>query len=131
MKRAPARRATARPSVPDTVDGYFAGVPEPGRSALSKLRSAIRSALPPDVTETISYRIPAFTRKHPIVWYAAFRDHTSLFPGGSVLAAFKDELADFKTSRGTVQFPLAKPLPVSLIKRIVKARLAEHGAKRR
>jgi uncharacterized protein YdhG (YjbR/CyaY superfamily) len=61
----------------------------------------------------------------------AFSDHCSLFPGGSVLAQFKDELTGFKPSKGTVQFPLDKPLPIALIKRIMKARLAEQKAKKR
>ena len=114
-----------------TVEDYFGRVREPGRSALAKLRVAIRSVLPRDATETISYQIPAFTRNGVIVWYAAFADHVSLFPRGSVLARFKDEPTRFKTSKGTVQFPLDKPLPVALIKRIVKARLAEHETKKR
>ncbi|SRR5581483_1240562 len=114
-----------------TVDEYFARIPEPGRSVLMKLRAAIRSVLPRDATETISYQIPAFARNGVIVWYAAFANHVSLFPRGAVLAQFKDELTGCKTSKGTVQFPLDKPLPVALIKRIVKARLGEHEANTR
>jgi uncharacterized protein YdhG (YjbR/CyaY superfamily) len=117
-------------SAPITVDEYFTRVPEPARPVLTKLRATIRSVLPRDATEIISYRIPAFARDGVIVWYAAFADHVSLFPGGAVLARFKDELSGFKTSKGTVQFPLDKPLPVALTKRIVKARLAEHDAKK-
>ncbi len=125
MKRSVARRAASRQTAPTTVDDYFSRVPEPARSVLKKLRGAIRSVLPRDAAETISYRMPAFTRDGIIVWYAAFADHVSLFPKGSVLAHFTEELAGFKTSKGTVQFPLDRPLPVALIKRIVKARLAE------
>jgi uncharacterized protein YdhG (YjbR/CyaY superfamily) len=66
-----------------------------------------------------------------IVWYAAFADHVSLFPRGSVLAKFKDEPTGFKRCKGTVQFPLDKPLPFALIKRILKARLTERGANTR
>jgi uncharacterized protein YdhG (YjbR/CyaY superfamily) len=98
---------------------------------LTKLRAAIRSVLPRDATEIISYQIPAFGRNGVIVWYAAFADHVSLFPRGAVLAQFKDELTGFKTSKGTVRFPLDKPLPVTLIKRIVNARFVEHEANRR
>jgi uncharacterized protein YdhG (YjbR/CyaY superfamily) len=65
------------------------------------------------------------------VWYAAFADHCSLFPGGTVLAQLKDELTGYKTSKGTVQFPLGKPLPIALIKRILKARVAEREATKR
>ena len=131
MKRTSARRTAPRRTAPTSVDEYFARVPEPGRSVLTKLRGAIRSVLPRDATETISYQIPAFVRDGVIVWYAAFADHVSLFPRGSVLAKFKDELIGYKRSKGTVQFPLDKPLPVALIKRILKARLAEHGANTR
>jgi uncharacterized protein YdhG (YjbR/CyaY superfamily) len=92
---------------------------------LTKMRAAIRSALPRDATEIISYKMPAFRRDRVLVWYAAFADHCSLFPGASVLRQFEDELAGFKTSKGTVQFPLDTPLPMALIKRIVKARVAE------
>jgi len=98
---------------------------------LTKMRATIRSAVPRDATEVISYRMPAFRRDGVLVWYAAFADHCSLFPGGSILRQFKDELVGFKTSKGTVQFPLDKPLPVALIKRIVKARVAEREAKKR
>lgn len=66
-----------------------------------------------------------------IVWYAGFADHVNVFPCGAVLAPFKDELTGFKTSRGTVQFPLDKRLPIALTKRIVNARVAGHEAKAR
>ncbi len=86
MKRTIALRAAPRRHAPATVDEYFVRVPEPGRSVLIKLRAAIRSVLPRDATEIISYQIPAFARDGVIVWYAAFADHVSLFPRGSVLA---------------------------------------------
>jgi uncharacterized protein YdhG (YjbR/CyaY superfamily) len=130
-KPTPARRRATSNRTAMTVDDYFARVPEPARSVLTKLRATIRSVLPRDATEIISYQIPAVARDGVIVWYAAFADHVSLFPRGSVLTQFKDELTEFKTSKGTVQFPLDKPLPVALIKRIVKARLAEHEGKQR
>jgi uncharacterized protein YdhG (YjbR/CyaY superfamily) len=98
---------------------------------LTKMRAAIRAAVPRDATEIISYKMPAFKRDGVLVWYAAFTDHVSLFPGGAVLAQFKDELAGFKTSKGTVQFPLDKPLPMALIKRVVKARVAEREGRNR
>jgi uncharacterized protein YdhG (YjbR/CyaY superfamily) len=114
-----------------SVDEYLARLAEPARSTLKKMRAAIRSVVPKDATEVISYGIPAFRRDTVLVWYAAFSDHVSLFPGGSVLEPFKDELAEFKTSKGTVQFPLDKPLPLVLIKRIVKARVAQAAAGKR
>jgi uncharacterized protein YdhG (YjbR/CyaY superfamily) len=112
------------------VEDYLAGVPEPARSTLKKVRAAIRSALPADATEGISYRIPTFKYKGSLVWYAAFSKHCSLFPGSlAVLKAFKSELKDFHTSKGTIHFPLDKPLPAALLKKIVKARLAEKDLK--
>jgi len=123
------RRSTRRTVVP-TVADYLARVPGPAHSTLISLRAAIRSALPHDVTETISYRMPAFKRDGVLVWYAAFADHCSLFPGGSVLQRFKTEVAGYKTSKGTIQFALDKPLPIALVKRIVRARVAEHEARK-
>ncbi|MFY9562414.1 MAG: DUF1801 domain-containing protein [Terriglobales bacterium] len=133
MKKATssARGSAAKANVaPTTVDDYLAGVPEPARSTLNKVRAAIRSALPPEATEAISYRIPAFKYKGTLVWFAAFSNHCSLFPGSlSVIKALENELKDFPTSKGTIHFPLDKPLPAALIKKIVKARMAEKKAK--
>lgn len=93
------------------------------------MRAAIRSALPRETTETISYGIPAFKHHRILVWFAAFSDHCSLFPTAAVIEAFKKELKGFSTSKGTIHFPLNKPLPVALIKKIVKARVAQLEAK--
>jgi len=108
-----------------TVDAYLARVPEPSRALLQKIRAAIRSVLPPQASEVISYGIPAFRHRRTLVWFAAFSDHCSLFPGASVIAAFQSELRAFTTSKGTIQFTTAKPLPIPLVKKLVKARLAE------
>jgi uncharacterized protein YdhG (YjbR/CyaY superfamily) len=116
---------------PKTVDEYLAGVPEPARSALNKIRAAIRSAVPPQATETISYRIPAFSYNGVLVWFAAFSNHCSLFPTAAVIEAFKKELKGFSTSKGTVHFPMDKPLPIALIKKLVKARVAQKESKKR
>ena len=126
------RRSAAKGNgAPKNVDEYLAGVPEPARSTLNKMRAAIRSAVPPEATETISYRIPAFKHKGVLVWFAAFSDHCSLFPTASVVEAFKNELKGFSTSKGTIQFPTDKPLPTALIKRLVKARVAQNEGKKR
>jgi uncharacterized protein YdhG (YjbR/CyaY superfamily) len=120
------RSAPKSNAAPKTIDEYLAGLPEPARSTLNKMRATIRSAVPPDAAETISYRIPAFrTQKGVLVWFAAFSDHCSLFPTASVIAAFENELKAFSTSKGTIHFPLAKPLPLALIKKIVKVRVAQ------
>ena len=93
------------------------------------MRSAIRQAVPRKATETISYQIPAFKHKGILVWFAAFSDHCSLFPTAALIEEFKKELKGFSTSKGTIHFPLNKPLPVALIKKIVKARVAQLEAK--
>ena len=111
--------------VPKSVDEYLVRIPEPARSTLSKIRAAIRSVMPPEAVETISYRIPAFKHKRVVVWFAAFSDHCSLFPTAAVIQAFKDELKGFSTSKGTIHFPIGKPVPTALVKKLVKARLAQ------
>jgi len=116
---------------PKDVDEYLAGVPEPARTTLNKIRAAIRSAAPPEAAETISYRIPAFKYKGMLVWYAAFSDHCSLFPTASVIEAFKNELKNFSTSKGTIHFPTDKPLPTALVKKMVKTRVAQNESKKR
>jgi uncharacterized protein YdhG (YjbR/CyaY superfamily) len=116
----PAARGKAAPK---TVDEYIARVPDPARGTMEKLRATIRSVVPKDATEVISYRIPAFKTERILVWYAAFSDHCSLFPTAAVIEQFKNELKPFHTSKGTIQFALDKPLPTELIKKIVKARV--------
>lgn len=106
------------------VDKYVADAAKPARSMLKEMRELIRSALPAEATETISYRIPAFRHNGIVVWYAAFAHHCSLFPTAAVIEMFKKELRDYSTSKGTIQFPTDKPLHKALIKRIVKARVA-------
>jgi uncharacterized protein YdhG (YjbR/CyaY superfamily) len=116
---------------PKNVDEYLAGVPEPARGTLNKMRAAIRSAVPPEATETISYGMPAFKYNGVLVWFAAFSNHCSLFPTASVVEAFKNELKGFSTSKGTIHFPTDKPLPTALIKKLVKARIAQNESKKR
>lgn len=128
-------RSATRPGVarrvaaPQNVDEYVARAPEPARSALIQMRAAIRAVVPAEATETISYRMPAFKHKRVLVWFAAFTSHCSLFPTAAVVARFREELAGFTTSKGTVQFPTDKPLPIALIKKLVKARVAENDRK--
>jgi len=118
-------------SAPKNVDAYLAGVPEPARSTLTKMRAAIRSAVPPGATETISYGMPAFKHKGVLVWFAAFSKHCSLFPTASVIEAFQNELKGFSTSKGTIHFPTDKPLPTALVKKLVKTRVAQIESKKR
>jgi uncharacterized protein YdhG (YjbR/CyaY superfamily) len=133
MKRAkPSKRKPDAKRMAATVDEYLATISEPARSALVKMRAAIRSAAPPEAVETISYRMPALrTKKGVLVWFAAFSNHCSLFPTAAVIEAFKDNLKNFSTSKGTIHFPTDKPLPVELIKKIVKARIQRIEKKRK
>jgi uncharacterized protein YdhG (YjbR/CyaY superfamily) len=109
------------------VDEYLAGVPEPARSTLKHVRAVIRSVVPKETAEVISYDIPMFKYNGMLVGYAAFKKHCSLFPTGSgVLDQFEKELRGYRTSKGTIQFPLDKPLPDALVKKIVKARVKEN-----
>ena len=109
---------------PKTVDEYIAHLPEPAQSKLQEVRAAIRSAVPADTTEIISYGIPAFKQKRVLVWYAAFANHWSLFPTAAVIEQFKDDLRGYTISKGTIQFPLDEPVPTALIRKLVKARVA-------
>lgn len=118
--------------VPKDIDEYLAGVPEPARGTLNKVRAAIRAAVPPEATEAITYRIPTFKYKGSLVAFAAFKNHCSLFPMSmAVIAAFKDELKGFPTSKGTIHFPQDKPLPAALLKKMVKARVAQNEERKR
>jgi uncharacterized protein YdhG (YjbR/CyaY superfamily) len=125
------RRPLAKTSgTPKTIDEYLAHVPEPARSTLRKVRAAIRSAAPPQATETISYGIPAFRYKGALVWFAAFSDHCSFFPTSSLIRMFEEELKGYTTSKGTIRFPIGKPPPVGLIKRMVKARVVQNEGRK-
>ena len=116
--------------VPKNIDEYLAGVPQPARSTLKKIRVAIRSAVPSEAIETISYGIPAFKHKGVLVWFAAFSNHCSFFPTAAVIEAFKAELQGFSTSKGTIHFPTDKPLPAALVKKMVKLRVAQIESKK-
>jgi len=120
-----------RPSTkPKSVDEYLTSVPEPARGTLNKIRSTIRSAAPSEATEAISYGIPTIKYKGSLVAFAAFSKHCSLFPMSyAVITSLKDELKRFEVSKGTIRFPVDKPLPATLVKKVVKARIAEKERK--
>jgi uncharacterized protein YdhG (YjbR/CyaY superfamily) len=111
-----------------TVEEYISALPQPARDALETLRQAICQAAP-QAEETISYNIPAFKWNGILVWYAAFKNHIGLYPKASAIAAFKSELSPYKTSKGAIQFPIEKPVPLNLVKKIVKFRIKENSPK--
>lgn len=134
MKRAKSAKRSSTPkgrAAPKNVEEYLAVVPEPARGTFNKLRAAIRSVVASEAAEIISYGIPAFKHNGVLVWYAAFSNHCSLFPTAAVIEAFKDELKGFTISKGTIHFPLDKPLPTALIKKLVKARVTQNESKKR
>jgi uncharacterized protein YdhG (YjbR/CyaY superfamily) len=117
---------------PKDMDEYLARVPQPARSTLNKLRATIRSVVPAETVEGISYQIPTFKYKGGLVAFAAFKNHCSFFPmGSSALDAFEKELKGFRVSKGTLHFPLDRPLPAGLVRKIVKARIAQNESRRK
>lgn len=130
MKKAKSvkRGSSAKRKVANTVDEYLTRVPEPARGTLKKIRAMIRSVVPSDASEAISYGIPSFKYKGWLVGYAAFANHCSFFPG-ALPRKFADELKRFPTSKGTIRFPVDKPLPAALVKRLVRARIAQNKLK--
>lgn len=123
-------KKSASSTIPKTVEEYLAAVPEPQRSTLKKVRAVIMSVVPDEATEVISYRIPVVKYKGMLVGYAAFAEHCSLFGmSGTLLGPFKEELQRYSTSKGTIRFPVDKPLPPALIKKLVKHAAALKDAK--
>jgi uncharacterized protein YdhG (YjbR/CyaY superfamily) len=113
-----------------SVEEYIAATPAAARSKLQSLRKTIRQCAP-EAEEVISYNMPAFKWNGMLVWYGAHTEHIGFYPRSSVIAAFKDDLAGYKTSKGAIQFPIDKPIPTALVKKIVKFRLAENARKKR
>ena len=114
-----------------TIDEYIFLQPKEVQVYLQKLRQTIKSAAP-NAEETISYKMPAFRYHGMLVYFAAFKNHYSLFPAnGSIIATMNEELKKYKTGKGTIQFTYDKPLPVALIKKIVKARVQQNLTKKK
>jgi uncharacterized protein YdhG (YjbR/CyaY superfamily) len=114
---------TGRPEFSD-IDNYIAGFHESTQKLLEQLRETIRKAAP-EAEEVISYKMPAFKLKGILVYFAGYKNHIGFYPGASGIEAFKKDLSGYKGAKGSVQFPLDKPLPLRLITRIVKFRVIE------
>ena len=111
------------------VDEYLAAIPPDQRAALERLRKMIRAAAP-KATEGISYGMPGYKYLGALVYFAAFKNHCSFFPAsGKLIRAHQHELGGYETAKGTIHFTFDKPLPAALVKKLVKARVAENEAR--
>jgi uncharacterized protein YdhG (YjbR/CyaY superfamily) len=106
------------------IDSYIANYPKPVQALLRKMRATIKKSAP-KAQEAITYGIPTYKLNGNLVHFGAFKDHVSFFPTSSGIAAFKKEISKYKVAKGTVQFPLDKPLPLGLITKIVRFRVKE------
>ena len=112
-------------AIENSIDNYIAGFPEGTRELLEQLRTSIVKTAP-GAEEVINYKMPAFKlRGRMLVWYAAYDKHIGLYPTASPIPFFREELAGFKFSKGAIQFPLNKPLPIELITKIVNFKINE------
>lgn len=109
---------------PGSIDEYIAGFPRDVQEILQQVRTTIKKAAP-DAEEAIKYRMPTFVLNGNLVHFAAFKNHMGFYPTPSGIEAFKDELSPYESAKGSVQFPLAKPMPLRLIEKIVKFRVKE------
>jgi len=111
--------------IPQTIDEYIAGFPSDVQKILEKIRLIIREAAP-DAKETIKYQIPTFTLNGNLVHFAAFKRHIGFYPVPTGIEKFKNELSEYEKGKGSVQFPLDKPIPFDLIEKIVQFRVEEN-----
>jgi uncharacterized protein YdhG (YjbR/CyaY superfamily) len=115
-------------NIASDVDSYIGEFPKDIQKMLKQLRAAIKKAAP-RAEESISYMMPAYKFHGPLVYFAAYKKHIGFYPTGSGIAPFEREIAAYKSSKGAVQFPLDKPLPLALIDKMVKYRVNENQAK--
>ena len=120
----------SRRTKPTTITEYINAAPKESRKKLREMRTCIRKAAP-GATEALKWGMPAFSGSRILVMFAAFQHHIGFFPTPSAMKAFKKDLAKFKTGRGSIQFPLEKPLPLGLVRRITKFRIKENNEKDR
>ena len=116
-------------AAPTSVEEYLATLPDDRRAVVEELRRTINAAAP-EATETIAYEMPALRSRDGrfLLSYAAYKNHYSFFPASeAVVKALGDELTPYLAGKGTIRFPASRPIPIALVERIVKARLAEHG----
>jgi len=116
-------------AIAEDIDSYIAGFPDDIQKRLEQIRAAIQKAAP-QAEETIKYAIPTFVLNGNLVHFAAFKNHIGFYPAPTGMVAFKKDLAPYKQGKGSVQFPLDKPMPLALITKIVKMRMQENLAKK-
>ncbi len=109
----------------NTIDEYISGFPKEVQGILEQIRNTIKKAAP-EAEECISWEMPTFKQKGNVVHFAGHKNHVGFYPGASGVEVFKEELTDYKTSKGAIQFPLNKPMPLKLIAKIVKYRVKEN-----
>ncbi len=119
---------STKQTAPETIDEYIAGFPNDVQAILQKIRLTIRKAAP-DAKETIKYQIPTFTLKGNLVHFAAFKNHIGFYPTPTGTEKFQKELFVYKGAKGSVRFPLDKPIPFDLISKIVRFRVKENLAR--
>lgn len=113
---------------PKGIEAYIESFPNDTQKKLKQMRATIKKAAP-KAEELISYNMPAFKLNGMLVYYAAYKKHIGFYPTGSGIAAFKKELSVYKGAKGSVQFPLDKPMPLNIITKIVKHRVKENAAR--
>ena len=113
---------------PTSIDEYITQFPKDVQAILQQIRRVIRETAP-GATEKISYGMPGFSQNGMLVWFGGYTNHIGFYPTGEGVAAFKNELSAYKTSKGAVQFPLDQPIPYDLIRKIVKHRVEENSKK--
>ncbi len=113
---------------PQTVSQYIAQAPRESRARLREMRACLK-ALTPDATESLKWGIPSFSYRRILYAYAGFKHHIGFYPTPSALKEFKDDLSNYRSAKGSVQFPLDKPLPRSLIKKMARFRIRESQEK--
>ena len=132
MKYAKGETAATSASDENKIDNYLEAAPEPARGMLEAIRKIVRAGAPAGTTEVFSYGMPGFRYKGALLWYGAFKSHVGFFPGSPpMIKSLANELKDYKTSKGAIQFPFGKPVPVALVKKILKLRLAENEARQK
>ncbi len=112
-----------------TIDEYISMFPDDVQTILNQVRQTIHEAAP-EAQETINYQMPTFTLNGNLVHFAAFKNHIGFYPTPTGIEAFKDELSVYKGAKGSVQFPLDQPMPLSLIRRIVEYRVKENSERK-